>query len=38
VDGALRFILARDIGDSFVTADVPHAVLAEVLDDALAMR
>jgi len=38
VDGALRFILARDIGDSFVTADVPHAVLAELLDDALAMR
>lgn len=38
VDGAMRFILARDIGDSFVTADVPRAVLAALLDDALAAR
>jgi len=38
VDGSLRFILARDIGDSFVSADVPRAVLADVLDAALALR
>tara|TARA_R110002124_G_scaffold77533_4_gene207604 strand:+ start:4190 stop:5323 length:1134 start_codon:yes stop_codon:yes gene_type:complete len=38
VDGAMRFILARDIGDAFVTADVPHAALADLLDQALATR
>ena len=38
VDGAMRFILARDIGDSFVTAAVPRAVLADLLDQALAAR
>ncbi|WP_323037164.1 3-dehydroquinate synthase [Pararhodobacter sp.] len=38
VDGAMRFILARDIGDSFVTADVPRAALAALLDEALAGR
>ncbi|WP_158968146.1 3-dehydroquinate synthase [Chachezhania sediminis] len=36
VDGTLRFILARGIGDSFVTSDVPrdtvHGLLAEALD------
>ncbi len=35
-DGSLRFILVRAIGDSFVTADVPRAALAELLDEALA--
>jgi len=35
VMGHMRFILARDIGDSFVSADVPQDVLAAVLDDAL---
>ena len=38
VDGAMRFILARDIGDSFVTDAVPRAVLADLLDQALAAR
>ena len=38
VDGAMRFILARDIGDAFVTADVPHAALADLLDEALSGR
>lgn len=38
VDGALRFILARDIGDSFVTADVDPAVVRVLLQDALNAR
>ncbi|GAB4261847.1 MAG: 3-dehydroquinate synthase [Pararhodobacter sp.] len=37
-DGRLRFILARAIGDSFVTSDVPRAVLADLLDEALKGR
>lgn len=38
IDGRLRFILARGIGQAFVTPEVqPEAVLA-VLDDALAAR
>lgn len=36
VDGQLRFILARGIGEAFVTADVPPATVIEVLEDALA--
>ncbi|MCA2010197.1 3-dehydroquinate synthase [Cereibacter sphaeroides] len=36
VDGTMRFILARGIGESFVTSDVPRAALARLLDDALA--
>ncbi len=36
VDGQLRFILARSIGDAFVTADVPSDVVHGVLEDALA--
>lgn len=36
-DGTMRFILARDIGDSFVSAEVPHALLHDVMTDALAM-
>ncbi|MFK7869545.1 MAG: 3-dehydroquinate synthase [Roseobacter sp.] len=37
ISGQMRFILARAIGDSFVTADVPAAAVLSVLDDALAM-
>jgi 3-dehydroquinate synthase len=36
VDGQLRFILARGIGDAFVTADVPPEAVRAVLSDALA--
>lgn len=35
VDGQLRFILARDIGDSFVSADVPTGAVLDLLEDAL---
>ncbi|OOY28493.1 3-dehydroquinate synthase [Thioclava sp. L04-15] len=38
LDGKLRFILARGIGQAFVTSDVPRDVLAGVLDDALAAK
>jgi 3-dehydroquinate synthase len=38
VDGQLRFILARDIGDAFVTSDVPRADVLGVLRDALDQR
>ncbi|WP_265500253.1 3-dehydroquinate synthase [Paracoccus beibuensis] len=34
VDGRLRFVLARDIGDAFVSDAVDIALLAEVLRDA----
>jgi 3-dehydroquinate synthase len=37
-DGKLRFILARDIGDSFVVTDVDLDVVKSVLSDALAHR
>ena len=36
--GTLNFIMARDIGSAFVTADVDTAVLKSVLTDALATR
>ena len=36
VAGTLRFILARDIGEAFVTADVPRDVLMAMLTEALA--
>ncbi|MEM7719328.1 MAG: 3-dehydroquinate synthase [Pseudomonadota bacterium] len=36
IDGTLRFIMARGIGEAFVTDDVPHDVLHAVLSDALA--
>lgn len=36
VDGQLKFILARGIGDAFVTGDVPPEVVLSVLKDALA--
>ncbi|MEP2715425.1 3-dehydroquinate synthase [Pseudophaeobacter sp.] len=35
VDGQLKFILARGIGEAFVTADVPKEVVLSVLKDAL---
>ena len=35
VDGQLRFILARGIGQAFVTADVPRETVFKLLDDAL---
>jgi 3-dehydroquinate synthase len=38
VDGRLRLILARGIGEAFVTSDVPLASLRSVLSDALAAR
>ncbi|MCE8545983.1 3-dehydroquinate synthase [Ruegeria pomeroyi] len=36
VDGQLRFILARGIGQAFVTSDVPRVAVLSVLEDALA--
>ncbi|MDJ0859832.1 MAG: 3-dehydroquinate synthase [Dinoroseobacter sp.] len=38
LDGQLRFILARGIGDAFVTAEVPRDTVRSVLTDALAER
>jgi 3-dehydroquinate synthase len=35
VAGRLRFILARGIGESFVTSDVPADAVRGVLSDAL---
>jgi len=35
VDGKLRFILARGIGDAFITSDVPSDVVLQVLRDQL---
>ncbi len=35
IDGQLRFILARGIGEAFVTADVPPEAVRGVLRDAL---
>ncbi|MBO6854288.1 MAG: 3-dehydroquinate synthase [Marivivens sp.] len=37
-DGKLRFIMARAIGDAFVTSDVPPEVVLSVLNEALAAR
>lgn len=36
LDGKLRFILARGIGDAFITSDVPRDAVLSVLEDALA--
>ena len=36
--GKLHFVLARGIGEAFVTPDVPHDIVKSVLDDALAQR
>ena len=38
LDGQLRFILARSIGEAFVTADVPRATVLDLLSDALERR
>ena len=38
VDGRLRFILARGIGQAFVTSDVPGEAVQRLLQDALAGR
>jgi 3-dehydroquinate synthase len=38
VDGQLRFILARGIGEAFVAADVPGDAVLRLLQDALAGR
>lgn len=38
VDGRLRFILARGIGEAFVAADVPSAPVLDLLRDALQGR
>lgn len=38
IAGQLRFILARGIGQAFVTSDVDIAVVRDLLDDALAAR
>ena len=38
VDGQLRFILARGIGEAFVTSDVPGEAVLTLLRDALAGR
>ena len=38
VAGQLRFILARDIGDAFITSDVPRDAVLSVLNDALIQR
>ncbi|MDX1785257.1 MAG: 3-dehydroquinate synthase [Roseovarius sp.] len=38
LDGQLRFVLARGIGDAFVTSDVPREVVRGVLQDALNAR
>ncbi len=35
IDGQLRFILARGIGDAFVTSEVPKAEVLRLLEDAL---
>ncbi len=36
IDGKLRFILARGIGEAFVTSDVPPSAVRDVLDAAMA--
>ncbi|MFA3915405.1 3-dehydroquinate synthase [Ruegeria hyattellae] len=38
IDGQLRFILARGIGQAFVTSDVPADAVRLVIEDALASR
>ena len=38
IDGKLRFILARGIGQAFVTSDVDRALVRDVLDVALKAR
>ena len=38
VDGQLRFVLARDIGDVFVTADVDSYSVLNLLSESLRLR
>ncbi|MDB5666255.1 3-dehydroquinate synthase [Cypionkella sp.] len=38
IDGKLRFVLARGIGQAFVAEDVPHDLVLGLLGDALAAR
>ncbi|MDX8352047.1 3-dehydroquinate synthase [Cognatiyoonia sp. IB215182] len=38
LDGKLRFILARGIGEAFITSVVPRDAVMSVLEDALAAR
>ncbi len=38
IDGQLRFIMARGIGQAFVTSDVPREAVVTLLTDALANR
>ncbi|RPE71459.1 3-dehydroquinate synthase [Pacificibacter maritimus] len=38
LDGQLRFVLARSIGDSFVTSDVPREAVLRVIQDGLDAR
>jgi 3-dehydroquinate synthase len=38
IDGKLRFILARGIGEAFVTSDVPAEMVLTVLNEALAKK
>lgn len=38
VDGKLRFILARGVGEAFVADDVPHDVVLALLAEALAAK
>jgi 3-dehydroquinate synthase len=38
LDGKLRFIMARGIGEAFITSDVPSEAVLSMLDDALAGR
>lgn len=38
VDGRLRFVLARGIGEAFVADDVPGDAVLRLLEDALAGR
>ncbi|KJZ20092.1 3-dehydroquinate synthase [Loktanella sp. S4079] len=38
LDGKLRFILARGIGDAFITSDVPRDAVLTVLQDALSLK
>jgi 3-dehydroquinate synthase len=38
VDGQIRFILARGIGEAFVTSDVPNDKVIALLDEALSAR
>jgi 3-dehydroquinate synthase len=38
MDGRLRFVLARGVGQAFVAEDVPGSAVRILLDEALARR